>query len=291
MFGRIRLKACAKINLCLDIIGVREDGYHLLESVMQSVDLHDTVRIRRSREKGIRVFCNSISVPEKSNTAYKAAQAFFRAVGLPEDTGVSIRIIKRIPSQAGMGGGSADAAAVLVGLNRLFKTKLSEDKLSCIGVEIGADVPFCVCGGTRLARGIGEILTKLDDCADCYFVIVKGSEGVSTKEAYEDFDNASDLANLCVEKVVEAITAGDFDGLRGNLINVFEQSTRVKEVSKIVDDLRSLGAVEAAMTGSGSTVFGIFSDKKAAKSCVCEMRKKYPFAVLTRPSVKGVTRF
>ena len=288
MFGRIRLKACAKINLCLDIIGVRQDGYHLIESIMQSIELHDIVSVSRRKDGKIRVFCPDIDVPEQSNIAYKAAVAFFEMSGLCKNLGANIRIKKRIPSKAGLGGGSADAAAVIVALNRLFKTQFTQDKLCQIGAKVGADVPFCICGGTRLCRGIGEILTKLDDFNDCYIVIVKGVDGVSTKQAYEDFDKASDLTCLRLEKVIEAISSGNIDALKGRLINVFEQSTSVKEVSKIVSELLKLGAVEAAMTGSGSAVFGIFTDKSVAKKCALQMKKRYPFAIVTRPSARGV---
>jgi len=291
MFGKIRLKACAKINLCLDIIGIRHDGYHLLESIMQSVELHDTISICRRNDGQIRVICRDIDIPEKANIAYKAADIFFKFSNLDDNAGATIRIKKRIPSQAGLGGGSADAAAVLVGLNRIYKTNISEDRLSQIGASVGADVPFCVCGGTRLVRGIGEILTKLDDCYDCYIVIVKGNDGVSTKQAYDDYDNASDVVCLRLEKVIEALSKGNFEALKGKLINVFEQTTSVKEVSEITQKLRLAGAVEAAMTGSGSAVFGIFTDCCAAKKCVAELKKQYPFCCLTRPSVKGVARF
>ncbi len=285
----IGFKACAKINLCLDIIGTRDDGYHLLESVMQSVELCDKVRVAR-RGKGIRVICPGVDVPQEKNIAYKAAKAFYDATGIPEEKGVTIKIKKNIPHKAGLGGGSADAAAVLVAMNRLFKTKMSQEELCRIGEKVGADVPFCICGGTKLVRGIGEMLTKLDDCYDCHIVIVKGSDGVSTKEAYEDFDKATDLVKLRIEKVIEAISRGDFEALRGKLINVFEQTTRIKEVARIVEELRALGAVEAAMTGSGSAVFGIFTSRKQAKKCAAELKNKYPFVCTTRPSVKGVMR-
>lgn len=288
MFGKLRLKAYAKINLCLDVIGIREDGYHLLESVMQSVSLYDIVTVRRSNSEGIALKCSGLSIPQEKNIAYKAATAFFKAVGLPDNTGVTIKIVKRIPSQAGMGGGSSDAAATLVALNRLFKTKLSETELCEIGERVGADVPFCICGGTRLVRGIGEIITKLDDCADCYFVIAKGNDGVSTKEAYECVDNAKDLVSLRVEKVIEALSKGNFEALKGKLVNAFEQCTKIKDVAEIKEILLECGAVEAAMTGSGSAVFGIFTNKKQAKECKNKLREKYPFACIARPTVKGV---
>ncbi len=288
MFGKVRLKAYAKINLGLDVIGRREDGYHLLETVMQSVDIYDTVSVCRSSNAGITVKCSGLSIPQEKNIAYKAAAAFFKAVGLPENTGVSIKIIKRIPSQAGMGGGSSDAAATLVALNRIFKTKLSEAELCSIGEKVGADIPFCICGGTRLVRGIGEIITKLDDCADCYFVIAKGNDGVSTKEAYERVDSAKGLISLRVEKVIEALSKGDFDALKGKLVNVFEQCTKIKDVEDIKKILLECGADEASMTGSGSAVFGIFTNKGQARECERKLKEMYPFACIARPSIKGV---
>lgn len=287
MFSSINLKANAKINFCLDIIGVRDDGYHLIESVMQSIDLCDNVSISKTRSNIVELDCDGIEIASEKNTAYKAAVAFLEQAGI-RDVGVKIKIKKNIPERAGMGGASADAAAVLVGLNRLFKTDFSERKLCEIGAKIGADVPFCIMGGTVLVRGIGEILTQLDNCADCYIVIVKGNEGVSTKEAYEAIDSAENLPAVNVEKVISAITKGDFKALSGKLVNVFEQCTDIKEVNEIVEKLRSHGAIEAAMTGSGSAVFGIFTDKIKAKHCVKSLKTEYPFAFLSRPAPGGV---
>ena len=175
-------------------------------------------------------------------------------------------------------------------LNKIFKTRLTEEELCEIGAKIGADVPFCICGGTRLARGIGEILTKIDNYCDFKLVIVKDADGVSTKEAYDDFDKATDIKKLRIDKVIEALAAGDANELKGKLINVFEQTTRVREVSQIVGELKELGAVEAAMTGSGSAVFGIFTNCKQAKKCEKALKAKYPFVCVTKPSISGVTR-
>jgi len=291
MFGIIRLKAYAKINFCLDIIGTRDDGYHLIESVMQSIDLHDIVTVKRRKDGDIRVVCRNMDLPEKSNTAYKAAEVFFKKANLKCSAGATIEIKKQIPSQAGLGGGSADAAAVLVALNRLYKTNFSEEELCNLGAKVGADVPFCVCGGTRLARGIGEILTRLADCHDCYIVVVKGKDGVSTKQAYEDYDSATDLVKLRLDKVIEALSRGDFEALKGKLINVFQQTTRVKEISEIVEKLKKMGAVEAAMTGSGSAVFGIFTECENTEKCAQQMKKNYPFACVSRPTARGVSVF
>ena len=287
MLGRIKLKACAKLNLCLDVIGTRQDGYHLLESVMQSISLSDSVIISK-KKSGIKVKCSKLNIEQEKNIAYKAAKIFFDETGI--DRGAKIKINKKIPDKAGMGGGSADAAAVLVGLNKLYKTKLSESELCKIGEKIGADVPFCVSGGTQLVRGIGEVLTRLDDCPNCHFVIVKGNEGVSTKEAYEDLDNASVIPALRIEKVIEALSVSNFEALKGNFVNVFEHTTRLASIKETVEKLKNLGAIEAAMTGSGSAVFGMFLKRRDAKKCLKLIKNEYPFSCISSPSVSGVIR-
>lgn len=287
MLGKIKLKAHAKLNLCLDVIGTRQDGYHLLESVMQSVSLSDLVIISRQK-RGIEVKCHKLDIPQEKNIAYKAAKIFFEETGI--EKGARIKISKKIPDKAGMGGGSADAAAVLVGLNRLYKTKLSDIELCKIGEKVGADVPFCIIGGTQLVRGIGEILTRLDDCPDCYFVIVRGSEGVSTKEAYDDLDSASSVPSLRIERVIELLSASNLEALNGRLINVFEHTTRLTSIKETVERLKSLGAIEAAMTGSGSAVFGIFRKRRDAQNCLKQVKNDFSFSCVSAPSVKGVTK-
>lgn len=285
----MRLRACSKINLCLDVIGKRPDGYHLLESIMQSLKLSDIVWVKKTRSSKISVTCDKIDIPQENNIAYKAAKRFFEYSNLPS-AGVGIKIKKRIPSEAGMGGGSADAAAVIVALNKLFKTNYSEATLCEIGEKVGADVPFCISGGTKLVRGIGEILTKIAECPKWHFVIVKGNQGVSTKEAYEDLDNADRLKfpSLRIEKVIDILYRDDIDALKGMLINVFEQTTRLTEIEKITQTLRENGAVEAAMTGSGSACFGVFKHKRDAKKCVKALKGSYNFVCYTTPSTRGV---
>jgi len=287
MLNRITLKAHAKLNLCLDVIGKRQDGYHLLESIMQSISLFDVVTISK-RKSGIEVKCSKLNIAEEKNIAYKAAKIFFEETGI--DKGAKIKIGKKIPDKAGMGGGSADAAAVLIGLNKLYKAKLSETELCKIGEKIGADVPFCIKGGTQLVRGIGEVLTRLDDCPNCYFVIVKDNDGVSTKEAYEDLDNAFSVPSLRIEKVIEALSVNNLESLKGNLINVFEHTTRITSIKEAVEKLKSLGAIESAMTGSGSAVFGIFHKRKDAKKCYNQIKKDFCFSCVSSPSVNGVTK-
>ena len=289
MFGSFVYKANAKLNLCLDIIGIRPDGYHLIESIMQSVGICDIVSVKKNKKSEIRVFCKGMDIPEEKNIAYKAAKLFFETANIT-NKGVIIKIKKNIPAQAGMGGGSADAAAVLIALNEIFKTNYSTEELCNIGEKVGADVPFCIKGGTQFVRGIGEILTKLEDCPPCYFVVVKGNEGVSTKEAYEDFDRAENLPPLRIEKVIELLATGDFSALQNKLINVFEKSTRLSCISKTIQRLKECGAIEAAMTGSGSAVFGIFRTKSEAKKCLKAVKNEFPFAAVTKPVVFGVEK-
>ena len=185
---QVTVHAPAKINLTLDIVGVREDGYHLLESIFQAVSVYDKITVKKKWGKGITLDALDCNCPAEKNTAYKAAVAFFRYTGLKK--GVKITIKKHIPQQAGMGGGSADAAGVLWALNRLFNTRLTVGQLCEIGLTIGADVPFCVMGGTAFVTGIGEGLQPLPALPDCYIVVAQPDRGISTKEAYAAVDNA-----------------------------------------------------------------------------------------------------
>ena len=201
-------KAYAKINLSLDITGKRADGYHLLETVMQSVSLYDTVRVERAEE--FSVSCSNPHVPLQGNIAEKAARAFLAAAGL--SGGASIHIEKRIPMEAGMAGGSTDAAAVLRALNSLCGERFSRQELCSIGAGIGADVPFCVVVGTCLARGIGEQLTPLPSMMPCRILVVKPSEGISTAAAYRMLDE-SGLSLSGTAAVVQALQAGNLKAL------------------------------------------------------------------------------
>jgi len=288
MLGRIKLKAFAKVNLCLDIIGKREDGYHLLETVMQSIGIYDTVYVKRVSDGKITVDCDKIDIPQESNIAYKAAKTFFNEINADNTAGAYIKIKKNIPSKAGLGGGSADAAAVLVALNKLYCAKLSDTELCKIGAKIGADVPFCICGGTQLARGIGEILTVLPDFSGVYLVVAKGNDGVSTKEAYEEFDSKTDIVKPRLDKVTDAISNADALQLKGRLVNVFEQVTCASDVAEISEKMRQNGAVDSAMTGSGSAVFGVFTGLKSAKKCAKKLGKEYPFVKVCKTVNSGV---
>lgn len=251
----LRAKAYAKINLSLDIVGVRGDGYHLIKTVMQSISLHDVISVS---ENGccISITCNDPTVPcDERNIVYKCAKHFFEYWGT--EFGVAIDIQKNIPSQAGLGGGSADGAAVLVLLNRICGNPFSTDELCIIGAKVGADIPFCIVGGCVLCEGIGEVLTPIDSKISLDLCIVKPEFGVSTVEAYKAFDNAQPLSHPDTDLVISALENGDKSTLVKNFVNVLEMDKRIDEIKR---DLVDSGAVSACMSGSGSAVFAVLSD-------------------------------
>jgi len=251
----LRARAYAKINLSLDITGVRNDGYHLIKTVMQSISLHDVVSVERTAD-GISISCDDPLVPcDERNIVYKCAKRFFERVG--ESFGVHIDIQKNIPSQAGLGGGSADGAAMLVLLNRLCGGILTTENLCEIGSRVGADIPFCIIGGCVLCEGIGEVLTPIDNKLELDLCIVKPQFSVSTVEAYKHFDNLKAVCHPDVDGVVEALTNGNRALLYNKLANVLEMDERTDKIKK---DLVRLGAAASSMSGSGSAVFGILED-------------------------------
>ncbi|MFV0401416.1 MAG: 4-(cytidine 5'-diphospho)-2-C-methyl-D-erythritol kinase [Oscillospiraceae bacterium] len=284
---RIVLSAPAKINLFLEITGTDHRGYHLLDTVMQSVSLCDLVLLSRRRE-GFFIASNEEGVPtDESNLAFKAAAALCAEldIALPS---LSIYLEKRIPSEAGLGGGSSDAAAVLIGLNRLLGTNLSTEKLCDIGEKVGADVPFCVLGGTALARGIGEKLMPLKPLPGCHIVIAKPAEGISTREAFYDYDR---LGNKATPQdgtaLLKAITASDLTGLGSAVYNTLEQIIPGNTTETIKAVMGENGAVGAALSGSGSAVFGLFDSKAAAERCAEALRETKRFVFMAVP-VSGV---
>ena len=273
--------APAKINLTLDIVGTRADGYHLLESIFQSVDVCDVVVARKRLGRRITLDAPGCDCPVEKNTAYKAAVAFFRYTGLKK--GVHLTVTKRIPQQAGMGGGSADAAGVLVALNRLFKTNLTTEQLCEIGLTVGADVPFCVMGGTAYVTGIGEGLQALPALPDCTIVVAQPAEGISTKEAYAAVDNAEILARPDNTAAMAALEQGDLHGVCAQAINVFESATHLAGVADIRRRMESFSPLCSQMTGSGSCVFAIFEDEDAAEACLADLQADYPTAFICYP--------
>lgn len=282
------VRAHAKLNLTLDIVGKRDDDYHLLESVMQSVSLHDVVTVKTTDSGDIEVDTSDDRIADDhSNIAYRAACAFFDATGI-RNPGLDIRIKKRIPIGAGMAGGSADGAAVLIALNDLFDTELSEDALCDIAEQVGADVPFCVTGGTMLARGTGNILDPLPDLDDCYFVIAKPELSVSTAEAYRAVDLCADrLQHPDSEAASEDICAQDLKALARHLGNAFERALKLEDTERLRKALLAGGALGACMTGSGSAVFGIFEDRDDANRCADDLEDSCECVFVAQPVSRG----
>ena len=282
------VRANAKINLTLDITGVLSTGYHTVEMIMQSVTLYDDIKLDFSNNEKINLRCSKPYLPiNNRNVAYKAAEAFFDYTKI-KNKGIYIKIYKQIPVSAGLAGGSADAAAVLTGLNEMFKTKLTMEELEKIAVPVGADIPFCLNGGTILAGGIGEQLTRLDDMPDCYIVLVKPPINVSTQTAYQKY-NESLLANRPdTRAMIAALQKKDVYLVARNMCNVFEELVSLALVEKAKRKVMQYGALNAQMSGSGPTVIGIFDDKIRAHKCAIELRKNYREVHICAPCKNSV---
>lgn len=266
------LNANAKINLSLDVLGKRQDGYHEIRMIMQSISLHDEVFIGISKD-GVEVTCNKPWIPSgDKNIAYKAAALLMKKYQISK--GVKIRINKNIPAAAGLAGGSTDAAAVLKGMNTLFSLGISNDELMILGKEIGADVPFCLMGGTALAEGIGEKLTCLSPLYDMSVVLVKPRISVSTAWVYSNLDLEKITSRPDTDFLVNAIEKKNILKLAQNMRNVLEDVTVSKYpvINEIKDVLVKNGALGSMMSGSGPTVFGIFEDKQSAKKAYSTLR-------------------
>ena len=284
----VTVEAPAKINLTLDVVGRRDDGYHLVETVMQAVDLCDRVTVRRTDKPGaVSLLCDDARVPDgPDNTAVRAAAAFFAACGLP-NPGVEIGLRKRIPLQAGLAGGSADAAGTLVALDRLMDTRMTAAELCAVAETVGADVPFCVLGAAAYAEGIGTILTPLPSLPDCAVVIAKPLDGVSTAEAYRLVDRAALTRRPPTGAAVDAVCAGDLAAVAHGLCNVFEEALALPEVAAIGQVMREHGTLGCRMTGSGSAVFGLFDNEEAARRCAAALRRDYDEVFQCRPCPHG----
>lgn len=262
----IILKGRAKINLTLDVVGKRDNGYHDLEMIMQTVNLYDTIYIRKTKVPGVRLKSNYSWLPtNEKNIAYRAAELFFKESEICG--GVSIEITKRIPVAAGLAGGSTDAAATLVGLNRLYETHYSKEQLMEMGLKLGADVPFCIARGTMLAEGIGEVLTPLEPMPKTYVVLVKPPFSASTATVYKSLDISNIKKHPDTKLVIEALKTGDVKTVAENMQNVLEEVTVAihPEIDKIKEGFRKHGAMGTMMSGSGTTVFGLFETEEAAK--------------------------
>ena len=264
----ISMKAYAKINLGLDVIGKLENGYHEVRMIMQSVDLYDKITVTRNDSGKITIKTNLSFLPTgPDNLVYKAADLLRQEFGIKD--GIYIDLYKFIPVAAGMAGGSTDGAAVLKAVNQLFDLKLTDEELMERGAKLGADIPYCIMGGTALAEGIGEKLTKLPDCPRCYVVIAKPGISVSTRFVYENLVLDENTNHPDTDGMIKCIENNDIDGVAARLCNVLESVTE-KEYPIIADikkDMLSHGAINALMSGSGPTVFGIFKDKEKAEKC------------------------
>lgn len=270
----MRLQAFAKINLGLDVLGKREDGYHEVRMIMQTIRMYDQLDMRKSVEPGIHLTTNKKYIPvDENNLVWRAAKLMMDTCGIIE--GVSIHLHKVIPVAAGMAGGSSDAAAMLVGMNRLFHCGLSKEKLMELGVQIGADVPYCVLRGTALAEGIGEKLTVLPPMPDCWILIGKPGISVSTKYVYTTLDLNTDTVHPDIDGMKKALEDGNLYGITERMGNVLQDVTipAYPEVERIKEQMKALGAVNAMMSGSGPTVFGIFDNEEKAQEACQKLRE------------------
>lgn len=269
----IKLKAMAKINLGLDVLRRRSDGYHDLRMIMQTVYLYDQIEIAEKTEPGITVTTNVGYLPvNEDNLVYKAAKLLMEEFGIAQ--GVHIRLKKYIPVAAGLAGGSSDAAAVLVGINRMFRLGLSKEELKKRGVKIGADVPYCIMRGTALAEGIGDVLTPLPAAPDMHVVLAKPPIHVSTGFVYTNL-KADQLAyHPDIDAQTDAIRAGDGYAMAKLMGNVLETVTipAYPVIEEIKEQMKRAGALGAMMSGSGPTVFGLFDDAKKAQAAYEELR-------------------
>lgn len=283
----IKVKAPAKINLYLNILNKRQDGYHNVNMIMQSVSLYDTVTVTQTNENRINISSNfDFSGEKTNNTAYIAAAEFFKCTGI-KSSGININLEKKIPLCAGLAGGSTDAAGVLLALNSIFKTNLSRCDLANIGKKVGADVPFCIFGGTMISKGTGTLLSSLPYMPDCFIVLVKPKILISTQRAYAKSDEVTVPSVKSMSEIIYAVKSKNLGMISRCMYNKFEKVLRINEVYNIKEILRKSGALGASMSGSGPSVFGIFKDQKTAKQGVYILQKKYSDVFLCEPTKEG----
>lgn len=284
----MKVKVAAKINLMLDILKKLPNGYHSLFMIMQSVDLYDTITVEKNNENKIVIKCDTDCVPcNEKNIAYKCAKAFFNACNI-EEQGITIEIEKNIPMAAGTAGGSADGAGVLYCLNKIYDTNFTQKELCEIGSKVGADIPFSLTGGTAITLNTGDIIAPVKDLPECYIVLCKPDQDVSTPEAYAQFDALSRVRHLDRVSMIEAVANADYEKICAYCGNVFEQAVEVPKRPHIKGVMRKCGADACCMSGSGPTVFGLFSDKEKAEDCYNKLTKKYNNVYLCKPTNKGI---
>lgn len=278
----MHIKAHGKINISLDVVGKREDGYHLLKMIMQSIDLYDLIKMNEC-SSGINILCDKSYIPtDRRNLAYRAAEVFFENYNITK--GINISIEKNIPVAAGLAGGSSDAAAVLRGLSKMFRPQTTIDELKALGIQLGADVPYCITGGTTLCEGIGEVCTPLRPFRNKILVLIKPSFGVSTGEVYSGLDLSKIYRHPDTESLINAIKNDSVQLVGKYMGNVLENVTIRKYpiLKNIKNELISWGSCGTLMSGSGPTVFGFFRDMLMAQRCYDKMKEKYKEVFITR---------
>lgn len=284
----MKVKAAAKINLMLDILKRLDNGYHSLFMIMQSVDLFDVVTVDKNNENKIIIECDKDGVPcNEKNIAYKCAMKFFEYCNI-NDNGVTIKIEKNIPMAAGVAGGSADGAAVIYCLNKIFNTNLSQKELCEIGNKVGADIPFSLTGGTAVTLGTGNVIAPVKDLPECYIVLCKPEQDVSTPEAYAEFDALNRVRHLDRVSMIDAVSNADYEKICSLCGNVFEQAVEVPKRPHIKGIMRKSGADACCMSGSGPTVFGLFSDEYKASECYDKLKAKYNQVYICKPVKNGI---
>ena len=284
MRDRVTVLAPAKLNLALDVVGILPGGYHALDMTMQAISLYERVVIRRSPYLDLTLPGSNVK-PGPGNTAIKAALAFFHYTGLL--AGADITIYKNVPVRAGMAGGSADAAAVLVGLNELYGARLSMSELCALGAGIGADVPFALMGGTCRVQGVGDVMKALPPCPDCWFTVVMPDYGVSTPEAFAAYDRVGSSRHPDCEAQEAAIRAEDLAAVCAAAGNALEECSGAKDNEAIKAALCEHGALTALMTGSGAAVFGIFADEAEARTAAAALKTRWPQVYVAQPDKGG----
>lgn len=278
----MKLNAYGKINISLDIVGKRDDGYHLLKMIMQNVDIYDELEFEKI-DNGIEILSENKIIPlNKNNLIYKAAELFINTFDVKG--GIKVKIAKNIPIAAGMAGGSADAAATLKAMRDLYKKEIDDKTLMELGVKIGADVPYCILGGTALCEGIGEIITPLKSFKNHILVIVKPNFGISTKAVYKAIDIKKIYNHPKTEELISGMEKDDLNFVSKNMKNLLENVTVRKNpiINEIKGEMIENGALGSMMTGSGPTVFGFFEDMQKAQKCYDKLKTKYKECYITR---------
>ena len=284
---KVTVIAPAKINLSLDILGVDERGYHLLDMIMQTVSLFERVTVSK-KKKDITLSSNARYIPTDSkNVAVKAAMLFFEYTGI--QGGAHIHIKKTVPIKAGMAGGSADAAGVIVGLDKIYETNLTRQQMCEIGAKAGSDVPFMIMGGTKRVQGVGEIIKPCPPMPKCHLVICMPDKGVSTPAAFANYDTLGEKTLVETDKLVAAMEENDIYGVAKYMANDLEKAAASEYTQPIREELIQQGAIGSVMTGSGAAVFGVFDDEDKAKAAVEYFRSRVRSVFIAKPVGFGAT--